>query len=614
MGQSGLTQSAAAAVIIAGLYLSADLLVPVVTAALLTFVLAGPVTWLERLFGRVLAPVVLVGVVLLAIVGSGWAVSRQLNELVPEIPRYRATLVEKVQQFRRASSGGVVDELSKTVEAVQQDLKADPSGNSNSQPAAAPAANPTPAVAERASGPSLFPWLGSLFSMAGTAAVTLTLTLFMLFERRDLRNRLVELGGRRNLALTTTVLDEAGGRVAKQLLMQAASSVVYGLILGGGLWLLDVPYPLVFGAVGAPLRFIPYVGPAVGGALPVLLTIATANAWSQVLWVGGFVLALELFTNLVVETMLYAGAAGVSQVALLVAVAFWSWLWGPMGLLLSVPLTVCVVVLGKHVPGWEFLATLMSEQQQMEPPRHFYQRLLAHDPDETLDLVERHVRANPPRSVYDALLVPALALAACDRAEGRITVEEAASVGRLLETLTPQIAELVQRAEVKAGKEPAPAAASLVRLGAYSAGDTLDAAAVALFVAAIDDLPVVVDVPSNLLASELASWVTAHDADVACIVDVSPGAGSRAGYALRRLRGGAAALPIMVGRWGGERSTATRDGAPLFAEASHVGISIEESRAYLRSMLPGLAPEAAPATNGTAAVAAATPVAPPLSA
>jgi predicted PurR-regulated permease PerM len=182
----------------------------------------------------------------------------------------------------------------------------------------------------------------------------------MLLERRDLRDRLIRLFGLAQLDVTTRAFDEAGARVSRQLLMQALVSVIYGVAAGVGLYVLDVPYPLVWAALGAVLRFVPYVGPLLGAGAPILISLAAADGWVGPLWVVGLFVVLELFTNLVLETVLYAGAAGISSVALLLSVAFWTWLWGPLGLLIATPLTVCVVVLGKHVPGLEFVGTLMA--------------------------------------------------------------------------------------------------------------------------------------------------------------------------------------------------------------------------------------------------------------
>ena len=258
-------------------------------------------------------------------------------------------------------------------------------------------------------------WLQPFLGPASTAGLVVVLVIFMLLEREELRGRLIGLLGHGNLAVTTKAFDEAGRRVSRQLLMQALVSAIYGACAGVGLWAIGVPYPLLWSALGAALRFVPYLGPIAAAAAPLILSLAVFPGWIEPLWVLALFIALELFTNLVLETVLYAGAAGVSQVALLVAVAGWTWLWGAMGLLLATPLTVCLVVLGKHVSGLEFLSTLIADSPALAPDISYYQRLLARDQSEAADLLARHLANNPPETVYDALLVPALNYAEQDR-------------------------------------------------------------------------------------------------------------------------------------------------------------------------------------------------------
>ena len=193
------------------------------------------------------------------------------------------------------------------------------------------------------------------------------MVIFMLLERRHLRDRLIGVVGLGQLAVTTKALDEAGARVSRQLLMQSLVNLIYGLAAGVGLYFLGVPYPWVWAVLGAVLRFIPYLGPALGAGAPILVSLAALQGWAGPLWVMGLFLALELFTNLVLETVLYAGAAGISSVALLASVAFWTWLWGPLGLLMATPLTVCFVAIGKHVPGLEMVGMIAANTPGLSP-------------------------------------------------------------------------------------------------------------------------------------------------------------------------------------------------------------------------------------------------------
>ena len=292
--------------------------------------------------------------------------------------------------MRGAGTGGSVENLQKTVEGIQAEIdKGEGRGTT-----------PRPLIVrpEQVSGIWGFPAMVTpLLGPLATAGLIIALVVFMLLEREDLRNRMIRLFGHGRLVVTTRAFDEAGQRVSRYLLVQSLVNVVYGVGVGAGLSLIGVPYALLWGALGAALRFIPYVGPAAAAIAPVLVALAALEGWVRPLIVVGLFVVLELFTNLVLETALYAGAAGVSQVALLVAVAFWSWLWGPLGLLMATPLTVCLTVIGKYVPGLEFVSTLISDEPVLAADVSYYQRLLAGDKAEAIDIIERHLEESRPR-------------------------------------------------------------------------------------------------------------------------------------------------------------------------------------------------------------------------
>lgn len=566
-------------VLVSALYVARDVLVPVVLAVLITFVLSTPVNWLERRIGRV--PAVL-GVVLalVAVIGvAGWGLSHQLDDLAADLPRYRVNLSRQLTKLRNVGKGGAVEELTKTIESVQQDLSEDDT------PRGRAATRPVVVMSDKVD--KAFSWLGSLFGAVTTTGVVLTLVIFMLLERRQLRDRVIRVVGRTHVALTTKALDEAGQRVARQLLMQTLVNVIYGVIAGLGFYVLDVPYPLVWAVLAGLLRFIPYVGPIIGVVAPVIVSVATMDeGWRGPLMVVGFVAVLELFTNLVLETLLYAGAAGVSQVGLLVSVIFWSWLWGPLGLLMAVPLTACLVVMGKHVPCLRFLSTLMAETPPL-PTRHgYYQRILAKDTAEAADLIEGHVKSESPRSVYDGLVLPALNFAEMDRLEGRLTADEESSVLDITRELLSEATDQVTRAEASARRgDPTPGLAPPLRVLGYPTNGTSDALALEVFARAVDDLPVTLEVSSRLLASELATWVEREGIAAVCIADLPPSPPFRSRYLIRRLRALSPEVRIMVGRWAPANMADDTAGLLSAAGANHVGTSLEQSRAYLAELV-----------------------------
>ena len=570
------------------LYWAQAVLVPIALAILLTFVLAPPVTWLERWLGRVPAVLVIVTLVFVVLGLAGWGLARQMDHLATDLPAYRLNILAKIADVRGAGKGGTVEKLQETIEEIKTDLgKAD-----------APGGRPPQRVQVDAAPEAGFPgfaWLGPIIGPLGTAAMVVALVIFMLLERRDLRDRLIGLIGHGRLTVTTKAFDEAGSRVSKQLLMQSLVNGIYGVVAGVGLYFLGVPYPLVWGTLGAALRFVPYLGPVLGAGAPILVSLAALPGWAGPLSVIGMFAALELFTNLVLETVLYAGAAGVSQVALLVSVAFWTWLWGPLGLLMATPLTVCLVVLGKHVPGLTFVGTLMADTPPLAPEYGYYQRLLARDPGEAADLIERHIKNESWGTVYDALLLPALNYAERDRLENRLSPdEESAVIDATRELLTdtadsirrlqptpadPDEARTGQVIEVGVPREP-------LRVLGYAANGAADELALTMLAQAVNDLPVTIEITSaRLLASELVALVRKQGVSVVCLADLPPSPPSKSRYLVKRLHAALPNLRIVVGRWSPPALADESPQALKDAGATLVATSLAETREYLAGLV-----------------------------
>ncbi len=263
--------------------------------------------------------------------------------------------------------------------------------------------------------------IGPMVERFASAGLVIVLVIFMLIQREDLRNRLIRLVGYGRLTITTRALEEAGQRISRYLLMQTIINSSFGLAVGLALYLIGLPYAILWGFLAALLRFIPYIGPFAAAIVPSALSLAVFQGWLWPIVVVGLFLTLELLNNMVLEPLLYGESAGVSGVGLLVAIAFWTWLWGPVGLVLATPLTVCVVVFGKYVPGMDFIGVLMSDQPAMESNMSYYQRLVAMDQAEAAEIVEEHLASHPPEQIYDAVLIPALNYARRDRELGRLT-------------------------------------------------------------------------------------------------------------------------------------------------------------------------------------------------
>jgi predicted PurR-regulated permease PerM len=566
------------------LYWAQAVLVPIALAILLTFVLAPPVTWLERWVGRVPAVLAMVTLVFTVLGLAGWGLARQMDHLAEDLPRYRVNILAKIADVRGASKGGSVEKLQDTIEDIKTDLgKSDAPRGTMSRPVVV--------TSEQVAGFSGFTWLSPIVGPLGTAGLVMALVIFMLLERRDLRDRLIGLFGHGRLTITTKAFDEAGTRVSRQLLMQSLVNLVYGIAAGVGLYLLGVPYALVWAALGAALRFIPYLGPVLGAGAPILVSLAALQGWAGPLSVVGLFVVLELFTNLVLETVLNAGAAGVSPVALLVSVAFWTWLWGPLGLLMATPLTVCLVVLGKHVPGLEFVGTLLADTPALAPEYGYYQRLLARDQSEAADLIERYIKTESPRSVYDALLLPALNYAERDRLEQRLSPDEETAVIDATRELLWDAAESIRRLHPEpppapSDDPPRPGPREPLRVLGYATNGVADELALAMLAHLLDDLPVGVEITkTRLQASELLSFVEEQGFSVVCLADLPPSPPSKTRYLVKRLRAALPEVRILVGRWGppalaDESTQVLRD-----AGANLVASTLLESRTYLGGLV-----------------------------
>ena len=567
--------------VVAVLYWTQAVLVPIALAFLLTFVLNPPVTWLQRWIGRVPAVLVVVTLVFAALGLAGWGLTWQMNHLVEDLPAYRANIRAKIADVRLAGKGGTVESLQDTLAGIKADL----------QPVSGPKAaalQPLVVVSDQVTGFLGLAWLGPVIGPLSTAGFVAAMAIFMLLEHRSLRDRLINLIGPGQLATTTKAFEEAGSRISQQLLMQSLVSLVYGIAVFVGLYFLGVPYPLVWALLGAVLRFIPYIGPIVAAGAPILVSLAALEGWFGPLIVVVFFIGLELFTNLVLETVLYAGALGVSQVVLLVSLAFWTWLWGPLGLLMASPLTVCLVVLGKHVPGLTFVGFLMNEGPALAPEFGFYQRLVARDQNEAAELIDSHLKNESTASVFDALLLPALNYAERDRLEQRLSIDEEAAVIDATRELVADAAEIRrQQAVVKTPGEPSLLGPRepLHVLG-YAVNGGADEVALEMLAHLVDDLPVTMEITATRMqASELVAFVRDRQFSVVCLADLPPSPSSKTRYLVRRLHAALPDLRIAVGRWAPPALAEQSPQGLLDAGASHVASLLTETRTYIEGFL-----------------------------
>ncbi|MBX3598960.1 MAG: AI-2E family transporter, partial [Rhizobiaceae bacterium] len=398
------------------LYLGRDVFLPLAVGLLLTFALAPIVSALRKLsIPRTAAVILTVTVAFAAIALFSLVVATQVSSLAQNIPTYQNNIIEKVRSIKdSANSGGFVERITKAVERVGAEVSArtDQQGASEREPL------PVEIVDRQNPIDLLVNVIGPLLSPFATAGLVIVVVIFMLLEREDLRDRFIRLVGTGDLHRTTQALQDAGWRVGQYLLMQLIINTSYAIPITIGLWFLGIPNALLWGLLALVLRFVPYIGPAISMMLPLFLAFAVTPGWTIVMWTAALFLVMELFSNNVMEPWLYGSRTGLSPLAIIVAAIFWTWLWGPVGLVLSTPLTVCLVVLGRHVPQFEFLDVLFGNEPVLEPHARLYQRLLAGDPDEAADHAESMLEDKYLVEYYDEIGIPALLLGEHDRERG----------------------------------------------------------------------------------------------------------------------------------------------------------------------------------------------------
>lgn len=554
------------ALVLAGLYWMRAVLVPIAVAILLTFLLAPIVASIERLGVRRVAAILVVVLLFLAVVGGlGWVLTRQLVTLAEELPGYGTHLRQKAADLRGMSKGGAIEKAQETLSEVVGEIQKGEPDEPDREP-----------VAVTISSPPLLGLLPGVLEATATAGVTVVLVIFMLLERGELRDRVIRLFGHRRLTTTTRALDEAGTRITRYLTMQSTVNGSFGLLFGLGLLLIGVPYAALWGVLVAFLRFIPYLGVWIALSLPLILSLAVFPGWAQPAMILGLFLGLEVLAYVAIEPWLYGHSAGVSPVALLVAITFWTWVWGPVGLLLATPLTVCLLVLGKHLPPLAVFGLLLGDEPALDEKTRYYQRLLARDLDEAAGIVESHL-ARGAASVYDEVLLPGLYYAKQDRAHGRLTERE---VERLVQSAGAILEEIEVDAPSPARGAGTGATPPPLALG-WPAHDDIDGIALGMVRQGLDAGQVELRTRPGVLVAEVVADVDAERPAVVCIASVAPGGLSHARHLCKRLRARFPDLTIVVGRYGLHPELPAEGESLRAAGATAVGLTVRETQEIL---------------------------------
>jgi predicted PurR-regulated permease PerM len=585
-GLTGLLTLAVAVVVVAGLYLGRAVLIPITLAVLLSFLLAPIVNLLRRIhLGRVLSVIVAVLLALSIILALGGLIGAQFAGLAQDVPQYASTIrskLESVQAFASTRMNFVIGRFGQQFEppAPPKQKTTNPTEQKPMQ-VEVHQPDPTPfQLAERI----LIPIVDPL----STTAIVLIVSIFVLLKREDLRDRLIRLFGSSDLHRTTVAMNDAARRLSRYFLTQLGINAAFGVVTGAGLFFIGVPSPLLWGIIGLLLRFVPYIGAPLAAIMPLALAAAVSPYWSMMLWTAGLYLITEVIMGQAVEPLLYGHSTGLSPFSVVVSATFWTWLWGPIGLILSTPLTLCLVVLGRHVERLEFLDVILGDRPALTPVESFYQRMLAGDPDEARGQAEVLLQNRPLSSYYDEVALKGLQLAVNDAARGVLTEVQLekirASMQELIDDLdeyddqdpeTKEAAEAAattpSRSEQDVPKHPAPGKTTEDSLPLAWRGKApvlciagrgpLDEAAASMLAQLLHKNGLRARVLRHQAASR--THIGALDGEgvamvCLCYLEIG-GAPSHLRYLLRRLRQRLPAARLLVGLWPAEQAILTDD-------------------------------------------------------
>ncbi|HEY2387347.1 MAG TPA: AI-2E family transporter [Candidatus Binatia bacterium] len=550
---------AAIALVVAVLARGQAVIVPLATAAMLSFVLTPPVAVLER-WGvpRFASVVVVVSLVIGLVAGFGFVLTRQISELATNMPRYSTSVRAKLAALRETEKSPLtdvqasIDRLSHELDAQERKTGEVPAATTTREPAPVTVVPSEPTDVERVRG-IVEPVIAPLTYVG----IVLILLLFMLMDREDLRDRVIRLTGPDNVTLTTRAMDEAGMRIGRFLFTQSVINVGFGACVALGLLLIGIPYAILWGVTAALLRFIPYLGSAIAMIIPVALAFLQSHGWAPTLETIALFVGLDVVTANVIEPLVIGSHTGVSSLALLVSALFWTWLWGPIGLLLATPLTVCLAVIGKHVPGLDVLAVVLGDEPPLAASTNFYQRLLAGDEDEAEEIVAAKLGEGERVDVFDDVVVPMMVTASRDRLRDEISESEYQNV------LATTAAIVANHAAADGAAADTASAQRILAVPARSAADELALEMLDQTVTAGGKWTVE-RLSASTLASEAVEAVERGTPDVIVIVSTPPGGLAHARYLAKRIRQRFPDARISIFRPGG-------DAVPPDQELSIVG-------------------------------------------
>jgi predicted PurR-regulated permease PerM len=563
--KSGAASAIALLIAAAVLYLARDVLIPFALAILLAFLLAPAVRRFERWkLGRVLSTFIVVVLGFSLIGAVAYVAGLQAVSFAAKLPEYRANISAKIRDLRTPSEG----KIAQAQEAIKDlEEQADPTPQA-----------PMPVVeTPKSTYAQLLELVMPVARPFGLALAVIVFTILMLLHRESMREKLIGLIGPRRINVTTQALDEASYRVSRYLFMQLVMNACFGIPFGIALYFIGIPNAMLWGLLATLLRFIPYAGVWIAVAMPVVLAFAISDGWSEVGWVIGVFLTLELVLVNFVEPLVYGRSAGLSPIAIILAALFWTLLWGPVGLLLATPLTVCVAVMGRYIPEMGYLNVILGVEPVLSPEARFYQRLVAMDDEEAEDLAEKFANENGLLALYDQVVIPALGLAEQDRHAHALEEQRERFIFETTRRLVEYLEDRKEPTPKNVVNRPAPA---VCIVSAHDEADHVAALVLARMLPAPEFNARVI--PHTALAAEAIDEIAQNGCKVLCISAVPPHAAAHAGQLCKRLKKRFPELKVMVALWTTERSdkleSKLRDAAGVDVVATRLPDAIEQLR------------------------------------
>lgn len=557
------------------LYFAQTIVIPLTLAALLTFLLSPLVTKLEKWIGRVISILLIVIVVFSTIGLGGYVFTRQLILFGSNFQNYNENIQKKLQAFK-FPQWAIFNRLGYIVEDLKEELFEESKAVDTNTKVSAMDVKLIDLSSYFA---NIAKWIsGSLFNVIGSTGIVLLLVIFMLLNKEDIRSRIIKLIGQHRISSTTSTMDDASGRVYDYLFRLFIVNIGFGICVSTGLYLIGIPNAILWGSFAGILRFIPYIGSWIALSIPIAISFIITDTWSVPLLTISFFVILEVITAYVIEPFYYGVGTGVSSFALILAAIFWTWLWGPIGLLLSTPLTVCLVVIGQHMTNMRFLSVLLSQEQPLTDAEECYHRLLSFDTSESMDVIESYLKKNSLISLYDSLLIPIITQTEIDFHRDLIDSEKKENVYQSIR----EIVELLGISEKKEATSISEPKGKVLCLPARTMRDELGVNILAqLLVRESFDAYQT----ARLNLSDILELVEKRNPDAVCIVVVAPFFLSHAQYLCTNLHQRYPQLPIVIGLWGFSQVAPETMDKLSSVGATKVVLSLSQACVTLQEML-----------------------------